>query len=228
MGTLVFTKGFLQPCCCDPKDQAHVSKQACTLFFPSSAFSHGLVLGCAAGELWQKSDLGTIGAEDSFSWARVAVPDSHGPIVQVSAGISLHPHMRQSRADHHECVVLSGLCNRSPKAQGWSRQLLGALPGSGACARSLLCLTLVPCATISQAHVVIVILVGSDARKPAFPSSISRPQATATRWRWQQAARSGRGAPFATRAACLGSRPRSASRSCPRSCMSLPPPLSAW
>ena len=42
--------------------------------------------GRAAGELWEKSSVGTSEAEDSFSWARVAVPGSHGPVVQISAG----------------------------------------------------------------------------------------------------------------------------------------------
>ncbi|KAK9838520.1 hypothetical protein WJX81_004867 [Elliptochloris bilobata] len=42
---------------------------------------------CTAGELWEKSGL-TSDVEDSFSWARVPIPTSHGPIVQISAGDS--------------------------------------------------------------------------------------------------------------------------------------------
>ena len=49
-------------------------------------FSHVFLWGWAVGELWEKSGLGTSEAVDSFCWARVAVPNSHGPIVQISAG----------------------------------------------------------------------------------------------------------------------------------------------
>jgi hypothetical protein len=52
-------------------------------------------------------------------------------------------------------------------------------------------------------------------------------QATATPWPWRPTARCGPGAPSATRAACTASRPRSASRCCPRSCTRPRPPPSA-